>query len=237
MTVNRKTPTILSDSLYLIGSIAIFVTVLLGVFSFALSYMAMRELARASEAVVSGLDILWPLVVDFAMIVFGTVALFKTLKQQSSWRQRALVVLFSGLSILFNVLHSPNRWQSQLVAAMPPFALVLALESLIGMISSSFEKHKVDGRDRVIDEQSRQLDELEKKLSELTPIAVMPTTTPACFCGYSGDDLDSHNGLHVYQVRQVRTPNQGLEVLKRLYSGNGNMPNLETISAWQAASK
>lgn len=236
--IAKKPPTILSDSLYLVGAIAVFVTVLLGVFSFALSYMAMRELARSSGAVVSGLDILWPLVVDFAMIVFGTVALFKTLKQQSSWRQRALVILFSGLSILFNVLHSPNRWQSQLVAAMPPFALVLALESLIGMISSSFEKHKVDGRDRVIDEQSRQLDELEKKLSELMPVAVVPTPVPVCFCGYTGNDLTSHNGLHVYQVRQVRTPAQGLEVLRHLYpSTNGSLPDITTIAQWQAAIK
>ena len=133
---NSKPPSLLSDSLFVVGSVAILVTTLLGVFSFALSYTAMRELARSSGAVVDGLDILWPLVVDFAMIVFGSVAIFRTLRQQDSFWQRALVVLFSLLSILFNVLHSPDRWQSQLVAAMPPFALVLALESIISMITT-----------------------------------------------------------------------------------------------------
>lgn len=60
----------------------------------------------------------------------------------------------------------------------------------------------------------------------------------SCFCGYTGDDLASHNGLHVYQVRQVRTPAQGLEVLRHLYPGaNGSLPGLEVIAAWQAATK
>lgn len=229
----KKAPSLLTDSLFLTGFFAIAVTVMLGLFSFILSYWAMREFARASGAVVTGLDIIWPLTVDFAMIVFGLVALFETMRGQRAIVQRLLVILFSALSILFNVLHSPNLWSSQLAASMPPFSLVLALESLLGMITSIVKKSEdrvAAWRDAV-----RDRDEIIEALkSQIAKSAVEQAVASSCFCGYSGDDMEGHTKLHVFQVRRYQNPQQALDWLRETYqSSDGRLPTLEKIGEWQ----
>lgn len=247
----RKVSSLLSDSLFVTGFFAIAVTIMLGLFSFVLSYWAMREFARASGAVVNGLDIIWPLTVDFAMVVFGLTALFKTMQKHRAIAQRLLVILFSALSVLFNVLHSPGVWSSQLAASMPPFALVLALESLLDMITGIVKrngdeiKRVIESRDAqwqsAIAERDNMIESLKSSIARLAVESASSNSVrndahvTKCFCGYDGDDIESHTRLHITQARWYDTAEAALDELSRMYPGAVGVLTVDAIREWQCA--
>ena len=105
----------------------------LAVGAFLLSYDALHQLARTSHVPVL-LAWLWPLIVD-GFILVASLAILDAVHSGRRARYPWLLVLaFSTLSVTFNVLHAPHDPVAQLVAAIPPLALVLSFELLMRQI-------------------------------------------------------------------------------------------------------
>ena len=107
--------------------------VFLTVASFRLSYAALSKLA-AVNGIEPGLAWLWPLIVDGALIVFSMAVLRGSLHGEKTVYPWVMVALFSALSIGFNVLHAPETWVAQVIAAVPPVALLLSFEALMNQV-------------------------------------------------------------------------------------------------------
>lgn len=103
--------------------------------SFVLSYEALWSFAL-DNGVTRWLAWLWPLALDFFVIVASLTILDKSLKREDSRYPWALVVIFTVLSVLFNAIHNglPYWWYAEyikpavppLVYILPPVALVLS---------------------------------------------------------------------------------------------------------------
>jgi hypothetical protein len=108
----------------------------IGAAAFLLSYDALHSLALAS-GVRPGLARIWPGVLDGFIVVATLTVVAAKRASRPTWYPWALVVLFSGASVTFNILHAidqalaPAGWVAALVFAMPPIALVLATHLLL----------------------------------------------------------------------------------------------------------
>jgi hypothetical protein len=101
--------------------------------AFLLSYDALHQLARTSH-VPAVLSWLWPVIVDGFIVVASLAVLQAVHTERRALYPWLLVLGFSGLSVTFNVLHAPTNLVAQLVAAVPPLALVLSFELLMRQI-------------------------------------------------------------------------------------------------------
>ncbi|BEP13931.1 hypothetical protein acdb102_22420 [Acidothermaceae bacterium B102] len=114
----------------------------LAVGAFLLSYDALHQLARTSH-VPALLAWLWPLIVDGFILVASLAVLDAIHTGRRPIYPWLLVLTFSTLSVTFNVLHAPGTPVAQLVAAVPPLALVLSFELLIRQIHHRLQQGKV----------------------------------------------------------------------------------------------
>jgi Protein of unknown function (DUF2637) len=114
----------------------------LAVGAFLLSYDALHQLARTSH-VPAPLAWLWPLIVDGFILVASLAVLDAVHTGRRAFYPWLLVLGFSALSVTFNVLHAPHDLVAQLVAAIPPLALVLSFELLMRQIHHRLQQSKV----------------------------------------------------------------------------------------------
>lgn len=103
---------------------------IIAISSFALSYLNL--MAAAVEAGIdSYLSWIWPLGVD-AFIVMGSLFILQSSLQEEDPREGWIVVfVFTGVSILFNIAHSPDDYLSRAAHAIPPVALCWSLHMLM----------------------------------------------------------------------------------------------------------
>ena len=101
--------------------------VVLAAGGFAMSYGALHGLALA-EGVDPALAWMWPLIVDGFIVVASLAVLHAVLERRSSAYPWSLVLGFSAISVVFNVLHAAPTPVARLVGAVLPLALVLSLE-------------------------------------------------------------------------------------------------------------
>ncbi|BEP13967.1 hypothetical protein acdb102_22780 [Acidothermaceae bacterium B102] len=114
----------------------------LAVGAFLLSYDALHQLARTSR-VPALLAWLWPLIVDGFILVASLAVLDAIHTGRRPVYPWLLVLAFSTLSVTFNVLHAPHNPVAQLVAAIPPLALVLSFELLMRQIHHRLQNRGV----------------------------------------------------------------------------------------------
>jgi hypothetical protein len=112
--------------------------------AFLLSYDALHQLARTSH-VPALLAWLWPLIVDGFILVASLAVLDAVHTGRRAVYPWLLVLAFSTLSVTFNVLHTPRDTIAQLVAAIPPVALVLSFELLMRQIHQRLQGHSTTG--------------------------------------------------------------------------------------------
>ncbi|MDX6244772.1 MAG: hypothetical protein QOE76_2495 [Frankiales bacterium] len=86
---------------------------------------------------------LWPLIVDGFILVASLAVLDAAHNGQRGFCPWLLVLAFSTLSVTFNVLHAPHDLVAQLVAAIPPLALVLSFELLMRQIHHRLQHRAV----------------------------------------------------------------------------------------------
>ena len=110
--------------------------------AFALSFFNLQ--AAALEAGISPwLSWLWPVVVDCLLIVGSLFLLRSNLRNESPWVGWAVLLSFTLVSTIFNVLHSPADVISQAAHAVPPVALCVSIELLMMCIKSDLKVQPV----------------------------------------------------------------------------------------------
>jgi hypothetical protein len=107
--------------------------------AFVLSYTSLTTLA-VKAGIPAHRAFLWPLCLDLFQIVASLVVVQKYLTGQKTYVAWSVVMVVTGLSILFNILESPSNIISQAVYALPPVTIFIAFESLMGMLRSELTR-------------------------------------------------------------------------------------------------
>lgn len=97
---------------------------------FAMSYDALHSLAL-TQGVPAPLAWLWPLVVDGFIVVASLSVVRAVADSRRACYPWLLVLTFSAISVVFNVVHAAPTAVARFVAAIPPSALVLSFELLM----------------------------------------------------------------------------------------------------------
>lgn len=128
----------------------------LAVIAFILSYNALRQVA-ADYGIPYNLSFIWPLLVDFALIVFSMAVLSASLLGERTIWPWMLVGLFTVATIGFNLIHAQSDPVSRVVAIVAPIALFLSFETLMGMVKRSVKRAGVIASLAQLDEKAKGL--------------------------------------------------------------------------------
>jgi len=156
----------------------------LAVCAFILSYDALRNLA-STNGVNPTLAWIWPVAIDGFLIVASIAVVRNSLMEERTLYQWALVIEFTGVSVVFNVIHAPDTLLAQSIGAIPPLALVLAFELLMAQVKSevrltdaiktledltdeiSDKRQEVAKLEKAVDKWQDTLDKLKAEVGEL----------------------------------------------------------------------
>lgn len=116
----------------------------LAVLAFVLSYASLRHLAEANGTGWT-LSWVWPLLLDFAMVVFSLAILRGNLRGERTWYPWTLTVIYASLATIANVLDVmtlglPPAVIAAAVKAIAPLTLVLAFELLMQMVRAEVKR-------------------------------------------------------------------------------------------------
>lgn len=132
-----------------ITTITTVLVIILALLSFILSYASLQHMA-ATNGIDGWLAYLWPLLLDFAMMIFAMAILRVNLRNDGAgWYPWALTIAFAGLATLSNVLDVstfgiPAIYVQVGVKALPPIALALSFHLLMEMVKSEVERSELD---------------------------------------------------------------------------------------------
>lgn len=142
-------------TIYLVGTLALGALVL--------SYDNL--VGVASENGIEGWkSYIWPLLLDFALIVFSlTVVRNSLLGERQRWPW-AMVGLFTLGTLGFNILHADHNWTSRIMAAVAPTALFLSFETLMSQLKSEVRRQAAINS---LSELATQADELTTTIESL----------------------------------------------------------------------
>lgn len=147
--------------------------------SFALSYNALRDLNQqyGVSGYLLGIDLsyLWPLLLDFSLLVFSLCVVTAHLYGESVWRQWSLTILYTLATVAMNTIHV---WPDMLpilvikiaIACIPPVSLVFSFETLMGQLRSSVKRGQqqatITGYDNALSQAQQAFDDLLQRVSE-----------------------------------------------------------------------
>ena len=127
-----------------------FGVVLISVSAFLLSYTNLY--AAAVEAGIPPLLApLWPLNLDAFLAVSSLFILRCSIRGESTKSGWAVLLLFTGVSSIFNVVHSQPDMLSRSAHLVPPIALMISLEVMMLIIKSDLKFYKVCDFRSIID--------------------------------------------------------------------------------------
>lgn len=98
--------------------------------AFALSFYNLAAMA-GDAGIPYPLAYLWPICLDCFLIIASLYILWATLLNESARPGWAALILFTGVSTAFNILHAPDNLVYQAAHAVPPIALCVSLEFLM----------------------------------------------------------------------------------------------------------
>jgi Trp operon repressor len=114
--------------------------------SFILSYNALYQVALSNGI---QLAYIWPLLVDFPLVVFSLCAIVAYLHSESTWQLWSMVAGYVIATMLFNIIHAYPQLLLPLttriiVTCVPPLSLLLSFEVLMMQLKNSVTRnHKV----------------------------------------------------------------------------------------------
>lgn len=112
---------------------------LLAVGAFILSYAALWETAL-SHGLSPRLAWIWPLLVDFALVVFSLAVVRASLYGERTLWPWLMVALYTVATVAFNILHAPDNLAARVVAVVAPVSLFLSFETLMAMLKSEVKR-------------------------------------------------------------------------------------------------
>lgn len=119
-----------------------FLILLIAVGSFALSYNNLHQTAL-DHGIGSNLAYIWPLLIDFALVVFSLAVVQSNLNNEPAYRRWLMVALYTIATIAFNVYHAPANIAAQIVAVVAPVTLFLSFETLMAMLKNGVIKRNL----------------------------------------------------------------------------------------------
>ncbi len=132
----------LSDRVYqAIPGLTLILIGLITTSSFILSYVVLVELAKEA-GIQPLLAPLWPLCLDFFMLCASLFVLRKTIAGESALYGWGVIILCTGLSIAFNVIHAPEGVIYQIMYAIPPAFVCVSFEMFLSLLRKSPGKEK-----------------------------------------------------------------------------------------------
>lgn len=116
----------------------------LALLAFILSYSSLQHMAQ-SNGIGEWLSYLWPLLLDFAMIVFSLAILRANLRSERNLYPWLLTIIFASLAMAANILDVtdlgiPPVFIAASVKALAPASLVLAFELLMAMVKAEVRR-------------------------------------------------------------------------------------------------
>lgn len=100
--------------------------------SFTWSFVALWELAEANSNQ-AGLGWIWPLITDLSMVIYTGAILVAQVQRRPARLPIALTILYSVVTVVGNVVHSPQTPLGWFVGILPPLSLVFGTEMLRSM--------------------------------------------------------------------------------------------------------
>lgn len=124
--------------------ITILTAILVGIvalMAFTLSYYTLQEVALAN-GIPQLLSYIWPLLIDFSLVVFSLTVVTANLQNETTWKQWVLVGVYTIATIFFNTLHAwptllPLLVSKILVTCVPPLSLFFSFELLMNQLKNS----------------------------------------------------------------------------------------------------
>jgi hypothetical protein len=119
----------------------------LAIMAFVLSYSSLQHLAQI-HGVGPRLSYVWPMLLDFAMVVFSLAILRANLRQERAWYPWLLTLAFAAMATIANVLDVatlglPPVVIAASVKALAPVSLVLSFELLMQMVRAEIRRAAV----------------------------------------------------------------------------------------------
>ena len=151
-----------------ISILTAFLVFALAMGAFSLSYAALMAMAEAN-GLTGWRAYIWPLLVDFSLIVFSLAVVRASLQGERTIWAWALVGLYTLATIGFNILHAPANLTAQIIAAVAPISLFLSFELLMSQLRSEINRHNLTlSREKLADQianESGRLDSLQKTIA------------------------------------------------------------------------
>jgi len=117
------------------------IAVIIMVCAFMLSFSNLQ--AGAIQAGISPLiSWMWPICVDALLIAGSLMILRSSLRQESTGFGWAVVIMFTGISVVFNIVHSPQDLTSRAAHAIPPITLMVSIEMFTMIIRSDLARYQ-----------------------------------------------------------------------------------------------
>jgi len=107
--------------------------------AFCLSFYNLQ--LQATEAGINPwLSWMWPVCLDCLLIAGSLMVLRSSLRGDSAYVGWSVLLVFTGISTGFNVIHSPADIISRLAHAVPPVSLCVSIELLMLCIKSDLQQ-------------------------------------------------------------------------------------------------
>ncbi len=139
--------------------------IMIGSLAFRLSFNAIRDLA---EAYGTALELSWivPVIVDMAVIAFTVSVLRASLMGESGakWIGRCLIVLYTGLSVAFDIGHSSGELWAIVITVIGPSTVFSGFKTFVHQIESWVNRN---GAIRTLVELSQVVADLQLTLTKL----------------------------------------------------------------------
>ena len=119
----------------------ILLVILVAIGSFSLSYSALSDLA-SKNGFADWRAYVLPLVIDIGMLAFGLAVVHAHLHSTNPLRRRLLNLLYTGVTVVYNLIHAPNSLTAQGLAIIPPLTLFFTFEVLMAMIEHNIKRNQ-----------------------------------------------------------------------------------------------
>jgi hypothetical protein len=119
----------------------VLLVILVAIGSFSLSYSALSDLA-SKNGFTDWRAYVLPLVIDIGMLAFGLAVVHAHLHSTNPLRRRGLNLLYTGVTVAYNLIHAPNNLTAQGLAVIPPLTLFFTFEVLMAMVEYNIKRNQ-----------------------------------------------------------------------------------------------